>query len=271
MESIIKKGEVLFFIILASVVMAVSSGQPVRAESERDISADASMAVISQYIWRGYEQSRDSIIIQPSITFGYNGFSANIWQSIDTDPWSDTENLYETDFTLSYDTEIKGVSVGAGWIWYALPDAVYDSQEFYVTAQFDLFLEPTITIYREFYHAPSTYITVGLSHAIDIAIGRINSSLNLGIQGSYLISNDEGSYADPNDIEDEYNNFHDGLISAELSIPVNAHITLTPSIYWSFPLCDDAADDMKGWAKDNLNHKGKDNFIYGGVNIGFKF
>ncbi len=262
----IKNKMIALFIIGVSLILPFSYSEA----EENKPTCDASLTLISQYIWRGYEQSRDSLIIQPSITIGYDGFSANVWQSIDTDPYnSDTENLYETDFTLSYDTEINDVSLGAGWIWYVLPDSEYDSQELYVTAGLDTFLNPTITIYREFYHAPSTYITLGISHSLEL--GWMNSTLDLGLQGSYLISNDSGAYPDPDDPEDEYNNFHDGLLSAELNVPVNKYITVTPAIYWSFPLCDDAADDMKQWAKGNLNHNGKDNFLYGGITVSLSF
>lgn len=257
------------FVILIMWVSLMLPLSILRAE-EKGPSCDASLTLISQYIWRGYEQSRDSLIIQPSITIGYGGFAANVWQSIDTDPYkSDTENLYETDFTLSYEKAIDDITVGAGWIWYVLPDAEYDSQEFYVSAGLNTFLRPVITIYREFYHAPSTYITLGVSHSLEL--GWMNSTLNLGLQGSYLISNDNGAYPDPDDSKDEYNNFHDGLLSAELNVPVNRYITVTPAIYWSFPLGDDAADDMKAWAKSNLDHHGKDNFIYGGISVSLSF
>lgn len=255
-------------LVLFTLTIALALPQMALADDDKP-ACDASITLISQYIWRGYEQSRDSLIIQPSVTIGYEGFSANIWQSIDTDPVGDTQNLYETDFTLSYDTEINGVAVGAGWIWYVLPDAEYDSQEFYVTAGLDVFLNPTLTIYREFYHAPSTYITLGISHSVDI--GWRNATLDLGLHGSYLLSNDEGAYADPDDPDDEYNNFHDGLLSVELNIPMDKYINVTPALYWSFPLCDDAADDMKAWARGYMNHHGKDNFLYGGVTVSLSF
>ena len=258
------KRTLLVFVLTASLALPQLSGA-----EDQGPTADASIALMSQYIWRGYEQSRDSLILQPSLTIGYEGFAANIWQSIDTDPAGDTQHLYETDFTLSYDTEINGISLGAGWIWYVLPDAEYDSQEFYVTAGLNSFLNPSLTIYREFYHAPSTYILLSISHSIDV--GWRGATLNLGLSGSYLLSNDKGSYADPDDADDEYNNFHDGLLSLELDIPLNRYVHVTPALYWSFPLCDDAADDMKQWARGFLNHHGKDNFLYGGVIVNISF
>ena len=42
---------------------------------EGDFSASADLSVMSKYIWRGFEFSDDSIVIQPSITVSYKGFS----------------------------------------------------------------------------------------------------------------------------------------------------------------------------------------------------
>jgi len=53
-------------------------------ENERPtLSAD--VAFLSQYIWRGYELSKDSLVIQPSVTVAYKGFSLNLWGNFDTD------------------------------------------------------------------------------------------------------------------------------------------------------------------------------------------
>ncbi len=253
------------FLIVGTLCMApgVSWG-----ESDKP-TADLSVSFMSQYIWRGYELSRDSLVIQPSVTIGYKGFSANIWQNIDTDYWDyknnpDMDSLNETDTTLAYSMDMEQMSAEVGYIWYAL-DQEDDSQEVYVSASLKTLLSPTLTIYREFAHYPSTYITLGVSHSI--ALPR-DMSLDLSLQGSYLISNDKEAYPDPDDPKDDYNNFHDGLLSVALSIPATEYVTITPEIDWSFPLCDDAADAMQA---GNAGHGGKDNFLYGGVTVSLSF
>lgn len=47
------------------------------AEEEKP-TANLSVGAYSQYIWRGFEMSKNSIVIQPSMTVAYKGFSANI-------------------------------------------------------------------------------------------------------------------------------------------------------------------------------------------------
>lgn len=239
-----------------------------RAEEEEKPTADVSISFMSQYIWRGQELSRDSLIIQPSLTIGYKGFAANIWQNIDTDYWDntdDTDNLNETDITLSYSHDFGSFGLEAGYIWYAL-DVADDSHEVYASSTLNILLSPTLAVYREFAHYPGTYITLGISHSIEFPW--YDMSLDLGLQGSYLISNDKDAYPEPGDPDDEYSDFHDGLLSVALNIPVNKYITVTPELDWSFPLSSDAADDMQ---RTNAGHGGKDNFFYGGVSVSFAF
>ena len=93
------------------------------AEDEAKPSASADVSVFSQYIWRGYELSKDSVVIQPSITVGYKDVSLNLWGNLDTNVYSDTRDeaqFNETDLTLSYDKSFGIVSMGVGYIYYAL-------------------------------------------------------------------------------------------------------------------------------------------------------
>ncbi len=56
--------------------------------------AEVSVLASSKYVWRGFELSDDSIVLQPSATVAYKGFSANLWGNLDTD--QDT-SLYDVD------------------------------------------------------------------------------------------------------------------------------------------------------------------------------
>ena len=51
-------------------------------EDRPELSADA--AFLSQYVWRGYGLSKDSLVIQPSITAAFKGFALNLWGNLDT-------------------------------------------------------------------------------------------------------------------------------------------------------------------------------------------
>ena len=264
-------------ITLFVLVMAAASHSVSLAEEKPE--ADMSMSLLSAYIWRGYELSKDSMVVQPSATVSYKGFSANIWGNWDTDLYDGkpenlegTDNYNETDITFSYGHDFGMFSAEAGYIYYALSGAD-DSQEFYVSGTLNVLLSPTLTIYREFAHYPSTYITLEVSHSFELPRG---ISLDMGLSGSYLASDDSDAYADPDDADDEYSNLHDGKFSVAMSIPLGSfmnfdaaqYITITPEIDWVFPLSGDASKDM---AQSALGSTNNNNFVYGGATFSFSF
>ncbi|MDA8161459.1 MAG: hypothetical protein M0022_00925 [Desulfobacteraceae bacterium] len=241
------------------------------AEEERP-TANLSVSFMSHYIWRGQELSHNSMVIEPSMTIGYKGFTYNMWGNMDTNRYSGgTKNKWtETDTTISYGKQLGLFKLNGGYIYYAL-DSVDDSQEVFFSAGLDTLLSPTITVYREFAHYPSWYITAAISHSIPVYN---EITLNLGAQASYLISEDAAAYPKVDSLcretgvcTDKFNNFHDGLVSAALNIPVTKYITVSPNIYWAFPLSGDASNDMK-WR--SVTQK-DDNFVYGGITASLSF
>ena len=259
--------------IVAALIVTASFTLPASAEEEAP-SADLSVAVLSAYIWRGLELSNDSIVIQPSMTVGYKGFSANLWGNLDTNPHENlgggTNNWNETDFTLAYGKDFGSLSSELGYIYYALngEEDIDDSQELYLSLGLDTVLSPTLTIYREFAHYPGWYILLGISHAFEL---KDNISLELAGSVSYLAGDEEDDYPEIDDhgepTGDEFNNLHDGTISASLPIAVTEYVTVTPSITYVFPLSSDAEYRMEA-----LSVEGDEkDFFYGGVTASFAF
>jgi len=232
---------------------------------ENKPTADLTVGAFSQYIWRGFELSKDSIVVQPSMTVGYKGFSANFWGNLDTDPHSattdETNNWNETDLTLAYGWEMGPVALSVGYIYYAL-DAADDSQEFFASAALNTFLTPTLTVYRDTDAFPGWYTTLGISHSFPLT-GDI--TLDLGAQASYLAADEASTYAEADG--SKYSNFHDGVLSVGLTVPVNNYITVTPTLNYTFPLSSDAKDLMRASSKDGND----DDFIYGGVSVSLAF
>ncbi len=265
--------------------------------------AEASVSLLSQYNWRGWQLSKDSMVVQPCIEVAYNGFSIELWGNLDTDLYredfeipdhatheeileieeeikaqNDRSNYNETEFTLAYEHDFGIASAKVGYIYYALsfePDED-DSQEFFVSGTLNVLLSPTLTVYRDFAHYPGTYIRLDLSHSI--ALPR-DISLDMAFSASYLDSDDYRRYADPDSAEedhDEYSNFHDGKIALSMPIPLKSfihttfarYLTITPEINWVFPLSGDASKEMAHHAKGETNHN---NFVYGGAKFTFSF
>jgi hypothetical protein len=248
---------------------------PVMAEEEAP-SADMSVGIYSDYIWRGWQFSEDSIVVQPSLTVGYKGFAFNMWGNLDLDEHeeiggadAESSSWNETDLTLSYDASCDFADYGVGWIYYAV-DGAQDTQEIYATATLSTILSPSVTVYRDIDAIPGWYVTAGISHSFPLTE---TLSLELGAQVGYLSVDDEDDLADPSDATDNYSAFHDGVLSASISIPVNDYLTITPELYYSFPLSSEAEDlfeadnDYDGDAVAD----GDEDIIYGGVSISFAF
>lgn len=243
-------------IILAGTLTIglASLGSPESARAEDKPEADASVSILSQYIWRGFELSKDSLVIQPSLTVGYKGFAANLWGNLDTDQFgmtSDTFNWNETDFTLSYDGSYEKLGYSIGYIYYDL-DGADDTQEFYGGLSYDILLNPSLTVYRDVDNYKGWYVTLSVSHSFPV---KEDIALDLSATAGFL------------DIDDtDYSELHNGLLSASVTFPVNEYISITPELDFSFALSSKADDYLKA-----SNPSGDSNFIYGGISASFAF
>jgi hypothetical protein len=216
-------------LIFIAVLILLSTAVNASAEDEEGgLSVSADAGIFSKYIWRGYDYS-DNIVVQPSLTLDYKGFSLNAWANIDTDP-DDGKKWNETDWTLSYETSTGPLSLGAGYIYYDPRDAD-DTSEIYIYAGYETLLSPTLTIYKDIDLTPGYYFNLGLSHSIEIT-----EDISMDFSGGlgYYISHNDSIIEEA--AQKRYKGFQDGLISASMNIPVSKSLTVSPSISHSFAL-----------------------------------
>ena len=254
-------------------------------QEEDKVTGEIDLSVLSAYIWRGYEQSRNSVVVQPAVTASYKGFSLNVWGNFDTRSYSAADAKYaanytETDYTISYSKKFGILQVTPGYIYYGLGapyaggTAPLDSQELFLTLGLDTILQPTLTAYKEIDYYRQWYFLLGVSHTIEF--NKV-ISLKLAASASYLLSTDETTYAkyDNNSLPttDKYNNFHDGTASVSLPIAVYKTLSVTPTVSYVFPLCDDARYEMRAYGKQGAaNPSDRDSsYLYGGVTLSYTF
>ncbi len=264
------------------VVFAISFASVVFAEEADKPTCNLDLTFYSKYVWRGFELSKDSLVIFPSITVGYKGFDFNVWGDFDTDyelqdqdaDGVDDENnntrWWETDWVLTYSNSIDlgGTALNwtLGWIYYdtdplhvvdedgdivlAVPG---DNEEVFVVLGLDTILSPEISVWRGIEYGESWYIHFALSHSFELQNGH---SIDVGGWVAYL------------DIDDaDYNEWHDGTIWVGYNIPVNDWCTISPSVNYSFPLSNESEDVIEAASFD-----GKDSdWFYGGVNVNISF
>ena len=287
------RNKAFLFTLIAIFIATVSGVFPAMAEEDKP-TGELSVSGLTKYIWRGYENTRHSIVVQPSMTVGYKGFSANLWGNLDTEPYSTTggsnsSTWTETDFTLSYTKAIGIVDAGLGYIYYNLgaPNAgavkPLDSQEIFVTLGLNKLLSPTLTVYKEIDHYHQWYFLLGISHAFEF---NKTVSLKLGASASYLLSDyadaarynvqpSYGGYPKFNNnyqaTNDKFSNFHDGVLTASLPISVAKYVTVSPMVSYVFPLSSDAENEMKARGKKTDLAGNDSSHFYGGITITLSF
>jgi len=265
---------------------APASAPEPQAQEEDKVTGELDLSVLSAYIWRGYEETRSSVVVQPSATVSYKGFAVNVWGNLDTKPYSATDAKYgakytETDYTASYSRKFGILQVTPGYIYYALGapyaggTAPLDAQELFLTVGLDTILSPTLTAYKEIDHYRQWYFLLGVSHTIEF--NKI-ISLKLAASASYLLSTDATTYAkyDSNSLPttDKYDNFHDGTVSVSLPIAVYKTLSVTPIVSYVFPLCDDARYEMRAHSvPEGVTNpsNGNSTYLYGGVTLSYTF
>jgi hypothetical protein len=265
---LIRKTVFLLIIGLLNLWGGIQSGWTEEKKDEPKPYATATAGFLSKYVFRGYELSKDSLVIQPAITAGYRGMELTLWGNLDTrDNYTKTEkvNWNETDLTLAYTYDFGPVKVGGGYIYYAF-EGVDDSQELFLKASGNFLLSPTLTIYREIASYPGWYFNLGIGHSFNLTKA---ITLDLGGSIGYQISDTDKIVKYDGALlptADKYQALHDGLLSVGLTVPFGKYFTFKPMIAYSIALSDDAKNRIKGTSLSN-----ESNFFFGGISFSASF
>jgi hypothetical protein len=241
------------------------------------VTGTATMGVYSQYIFRGYELSKHSVVIQPGLTASYAGFSAGFWGNIDSSQHS-TQNFgpddghksfNETDLTLSYTKAFGKLSLTGGYVYYGTKYAD-ETEEVFGTVGYDMIGKPTLSIYRDINKYPGTYINLSLAHSIKLG-GDV--TLDLGASAGYTVGS--GSYwrtydtATSDYTGSKYSALHDGMVKAGLTVPLSKNVTFVPVVQYWFPLSSKA---KRHWDDTSYNPNGYlKSLLVGGASINYNF
>jgi len=256
-----------------------ATGAPaVQASRDNSATGSVSAGVFNRYIFRGYELSAHSAVIQPAVTVAYKGFSTSMWGNIDTDenptqsfvPDREGQKSFnETDLTLSYTYNIYKLALTGGYVYYGTKYA-NETEELFLSATYDTFLKPTLAIYRDINEYSGTYLNLSASKSLPIYK---EISLDLGASAGYFAGSADywktyerstGAYTGK-----KYQGFHDGMVKAGLTIPVVGNIVIQPLIQYWFPLSG-AAKRTVDDNSYNFNGKLDDTFVYG-LNVTLSF
>ena len=282
------KRSLMFTVIVFLGLLLCGTGFGAEEEkkaAEERVTGSASMGVFNKYIFRGYEMSKGSVVIQPSLSASYKGFSASFWGNIDTNQHvtqsinpgtaEGQKGYNETDITLSYTHSFEKLSLTGGYIYYGTKH-INETEEFFLGLSYDTYGKPTLMVYRDVSSYPGTYINLSFGHSLKIYK---EVTLDLGAAFGYFAGSGnywktyEESTADYTG--SLYKGLHDGMVKAGLTIPVAKNIVLQPTIQYWFPLSGNAKRTM-GWDaagnKISYNPNGYlGNNLVGGLTVAFSF
>jgi len=238
-----------------------------------DVTGSVSFSALNQYIFRGAEVSSKSLVLQPSVTINYKGFSLNVWGNIDTDqhqtqvffPGKATDasgvgvgqgqkSFNETDLTLSYTYAIDKLSLTGGYVYYGTEYA-QQTQELFISATYDIISHPTIAIYRDIDAYPGTYANLSFSQSLPVyKLSTGDVTVDLGASFGYYNIGGNGLKT--------YSALHDGMVKAGLTIPVAKNVVVQPILQYWYPLSGKAHKSDPNTENNPAAHIDS-SFVYG--------
>jgi hypothetical protein len=237
--------------------------------AEPAVTGSASLAVLSQYIFRGYQIGKNSVVLQPTATAEYRGFAVTFWGNVDTQehatPYFTPDrpgqcSFNEADVSLSYTHNFGKLSLTGG-IWYYGTQYVDDTEELFISATYDVITKPTLSVYRDINSFPATYYNLSFAHSIPVCRG---ITVDLGASAGYL-AGDCNLYKTKGGTGTVYSAFHDGMVKVGLTLPVAKDWVVQPVVQYYFPLSEEAG-------RTGYNPCGEldQDFVYG-VSVTFSF
>jgi uncharacterized protein (TIGR02001 family) len=243
----------LFVALLVAVMVSAVSATAALAAIE--VEGDAYVGFFDKYLWRGFDLSGSTGVVQGGMDLSYKGFSLGYWTNIQAVDDTDESTAFrsgeatETDIVLDYSFDLGDkVSVSVGNIFYSLEEAD-DTNEAYVGVTLNMIFEPTLTAYYDWDEADEDglFFTAAVGHSMDITDGL---SVSLGALVSF---NQESDYS-----VGDYSDWHNYELNMGVDYAVNDNITVSPSFMFSSPISSDAKDAI-------------DSETVGGVTVAFAF
>jgi hypothetical protein len=247
---------------------------------EQAVTGSVGVSVLNKYVFRGYELSNKSVVVQPTSTVSYAGFGVTFWGNYDSHE-SATQSFVpdnpghssfnEADLTLCYSRSFGIFTVMPGYSYYATRYA-NETQEVFLSGALDILTKPVLSVYRDIDNYPGTYVNLAMSHAFALPVVK-GATFDIGASAGYFVgdSNYWKTYQSSTGAwtGGKYADFHDGMLKAGVTIPVGKHFTFQPMVQYWFPLSGNASRTVDG---NNYNPNGHlDQTVVYGLNAAFNF
>jgi hypothetical protein len=242
-----KKAIALLFVSIFTMSAYAQEENAPLENNEKAWAISIDQAIYDKYVWRGIQLNEEGVN-QGSVDFSYEagdlgtvGF--NYWYNMDLDNEnSESGNFSEVDYALYWEKSFEALTLGAGYIYYDFSEVDAGStREVYVSASYDTFLAPTVTVYFDTDDAHGFYVDLGIGHSFDLGI--LDATLDLGANLGWA-DDDQSEFYYESDANGESGDsgFTNFALSAAVNFPVGESVTITPSIMY-YGLLEDANDE----------------------------
>jgi hypothetical protein len=134
---------------------------------------DLGLATSTDYIVRGYNLY-DGASLQPSIATRMPltekiDFSTGVWSQIALEGDTETDKFIETDLYAIFGFDLPYVRQEIGAYWYKYPsgsDFFDTSSEFYSLTEFDIYANPSLSVFHDYLRYEATYFGLSVSPVI---------------------------------------------------------------------------------------------------------
>ncbi len=247
---------------------------------ESPLSIELSVDLLSDYVFRG-QIFNDNPVWQPSVTVSYEtedygGIYANVWSSFDLTHkrgyWNTSRRscgLQEIDYTLAYFVNLFGFDFEAGHMWYTYPNNNgYSERELFASVSYDNpFITPTFAAYWLYGGCGGddrSVVYYNFSLAREFEIGdsfTLTPYASLGFGGNawnqYMVDDTKGYGTE----------LTDQTIGLKAAYQVTDWMSIGAQINYTWiPSKTLRRDGYMCGAGD-----GKDQLVWGGVNVTFEF
>lgn len=202
----------------------------VRAQTKPEFSVETLVA--NRYVWRGIVVT-DKPVLQPSVTAGLGGFSANIWGNVDLENGESFDlNSNEIDYTADYSMSGGPLDFSVGAIHYTFPGTSTNATtEIYLGAGYPSLLNPSITVYRDVQDCDGAYVSAGMSPSF--GLDQWSTSLEMSLSLGYGSGRYNAFY-----YGDSGGGLTDLFLGLGMPFALSSRATLTPGIAYVELLAD---------------------------------
>lgn len=223
------------------------------ADNHKPWSLSTDFTVNSKYVSRGLN-TVDDVVFQPSISVGYENFSTTLWGNMELTDENQADygrdpsgEFTEINWTLDWaSTWGENWNIGAGFIHYLFPNTGGNpTSELYATAGYNVFLNPTVTLYWDVDELRGVYMNVGVSHSFEDVWSFGNTSVTADLYADIGWSSKNYAMNAYGATKARLTDFN---IGAKFPFALNEYWTITPHLCYSALIASEIKDNV---AKDN--------------------